>query len=153
MASRTVHKCKIGSNSGFRTMTSLRTLYSSGKCELPTILNGTLHPGYEVGNFVTHGSRLRYTCSGGFTSDDEHPDCYNGTWTRLPRCLPGMRVPSAGHLTRRRSLITNENQIYNARKVTPKCESEARIDSHHLKIQLTFQFLESQEEIVSFEFL
>ena len=41
--------------------------------------------------------------------------------------------------------------IYNARKVTPKCESEAQIVNHQVKIQLTFQFLESQEEIESFE--
>ena len=46
---------------------------------------------------------------------------------------------------------TNTNQISNARKVTPKCESEVRIVSHQVKIQLTFQFLESQEEIVSFK--
>jgi len=45
----------------------------------------------------------------------------------------------------------NTNQIYNARKVTPKCKSEAQIVCHQVKIQLTFQFLESQEEIASFE--
>jgi len=38
------------------------------------------------------------------------------------------------------------NQIYNTHKVTPKCESEARTVSHQM--QLTFQFLESQEEIM-----
>jgi len=42
--------------------------------------------------------------------------------------------------------IHNTNQIYNARKVTPKCESEAWI----LSLQVKFQFLESQEELVSF---
>ena len=45
----------------------------------------------------------------------------------------------------------NTNQIYKALKVTPKSESEARIVSHQMKIKLTFQFLEIQEEIVSFE--
>jgi len=50
-----------------------------------------------------------------------------------------------------RAVHTNTNQIYNAHKVTPKCESEARIVSHQVKIQITFQFLESQEETLSFE--
>ena len=45
----------------------------------------------------------------------------------------------------------NTIQIYNARKVTPKCKSEVRIVSHQVKIQLTFQFLESQEEMISFK--
>ena len=45
----------------------------------------------------------------------------------------------------------NTNQIYNVHKVTLKCESEMRIVSHQVKIQLTFQFHESQEEIESFE--
>ena len=45
------------------------------------------------------------------------------------------------------SSLINTNQIYNARKVTSQCESEARIVSHQLTIQLTFQFLEGQEEI------
>jgi len=44
----------------------------------------------------------------------------------------------------------NKNQIYNARKITPKCESEAWIVSHQVKkIQLTFQSL--KREIVSFK--
>ena len=38
----------------------------------------------------------------------------------------------------------------NARKVTPKCESEARIVSRQEKMQLDIQVLESKEEIVSF---
>ena len=46
---------------------------------------------------------------------------------------------------------TNTNQIYNVHEVTLNCESEVQIVSHQVKIQLTFQFLESQEEIVNFE--
>ena len=34
------------------------------------------------------------------------------------------------------------------RKVASKCESEARIVSHQVKMHLIFQFLESQGEVV-----
>lgn len=58
------------------------------KCELLSIPNGTLDQNYEVGNFVTHGTRLHYVCNSGFVGEEAVPECRNGTWTHKPKCLP-----------------------------------------------------------------
>lgn len=58
------------------------------KCELPLVPDGSLDRGYEAGNFVTHGSRLQFTCNTGFINDPEKPHCFNGTWSSAPKCNP-----------------------------------------------------------------
>ena len=55
-----------------------------------------------------------------------HGVAYSNTWCSLSA----------------QSINTNTNRIYNAHKVTTKCESETRIVSHQVKSQFTFQFLE-----------
>jgi len=61
----------------------------AGKCEVPKIENGTLQSGFNEGSYVNHGNVLDYRCNDGFTNETSKPQCYNGTWTAIPLCVPG----------------------------------------------------------------
>jgi hypothetical protein len=60
-----------------------------GKCKVPTIKHGNVI-GLEAGMSVNHGTPLSVNCSEGFTlNDTAQPECFNGTWTFIPECIPG----------------------------------------------------------------
>jgi len=77
-------------SSGFLTQPVLTVWCRIGKCEVPKVVNGTLQSGFNVGSFVNHGNVLDYRCSDGFTNETAKPQCYNGTWTTSPVCVPGI---------------------------------------------------------------
>ncbi|XP_060064245.1 protein lev-9-like [Ylistrum balloti] len=59
-----------------------------GQCQIPNILNASLEK-YREGEWVRSGFELNYQCTNGLVPDvTNRVQCYNGTWTSMPGCVP-----------------------------------------------------------------
>ena len=86
----------------------------SGQCQVPAILNGTLLIGRE-GVWVDDSTVVNYECKNGLVLNDTAPvSCNNGTWTVIPRCVPGnntharARTHTHTHTQRERNVLFND---------------------------------------------
>ena len=59
-----------------------------GDCRIPDVVNGTLTD-VRFSDMIQHGQRINYDCFDGFVNGTGSPQCYNGTWTVAPKCVPG----------------------------------------------------------------
>ncbi|KAK2184378.1 hypothetical protein NP493_268g03054 [Ridgeia piscesae] len=70
------------------------------KCEVPRLANGTVQD-HLAGLYVKHKEKLSFSCDPGHElSDETSSECFNGTWSHLPTCLPApckSRPPSTRH--------------------------------------------------------
>ncbi|KAK2168060.1 hypothetical protein LSH36_21g11019 [Paralvinella palmiformis] len=69
------------------------------KCLIPTVHNGTVYKDENGDDYATHGDTLNVTCNEGHViNTTASAQCYNGTWTFIPQCVPASCISRPGKI-------------------------------------------------------
>lgn len=71
--------------------TPLPTCLSS--CRVPKVKQGKVNNVFS-NHFIYHGKKIEVTCEPRYEllNKSSSPICYNGTWSHIPKCVPGILI-------------------------------------------------------------